>query len=173
MHQEEIDVAGLHTATYTQRKFGTKTSASISKQKPRETASASLKFEKSTIQVPEGLEEIGGVLNQLKDSLKAVGNVHSDDTEMLARDNLRIRTPQDQEYEEMFEVGAVLKIKWDADEIGDSGWRPGWYTADVQMADLDNDTVEVEYRSEQGCIYKIQVTPMLSKGKLLLKKAVF
>ena len=30
------------------------------------------------------------------------------------------------------EFGARVKVKWTADDIVDSGWRPGWYTAHVQ-----------------------------------------
>jgi hypothetical protein len=26
-------------------------------------------------------------------------------------------------------IGKRVKIKWSKDEIGDSGWRFGWYTA--------------------------------------------
>lgn len=76
----------------------------------------------------------------------------------------RISDPEDHEY--YFEVGRKLKIKWTADEIGDTGWRPGWYVAEVQSASLDTDEVSVVYLSEPDVVYTIEVTPLLAQGKL-------
>ena len=34
--------------------------------------------------------------------------------------------------EQMTQVGAKHKVKWTKEEVGDSGWRLGWYAATVQ-----------------------------------------
>ncbi|KAL9977755.1 hypothetical protein ACROYT_G015195 [Oculina patagonica] len=52
------------------------------------------------------------------------------------------------EMEGLFEVERKLNIKWAADEIGDSGWRPGWYVAKVQPASMDTKEISVVYLSE-------------------------
>lgn len=50
-------------------------------------------------------------------------------------------------------VGKKVKIKWSKDEIGDSGWKCGWYNAMVQSFSEENDTIDVMYFSEEDCIY--------------------
>ena len=50
--------------------------------------------------------------------------------------------------EKLSQVGAKVKIKWTLDEIGDSGWRPGWYMVYVPAYDDETDTLIVQYPSE-------------------------
>lgn len=46
--------------------------------------------------------------------------------------------------EQIVEIGAKVKVKWSQDEIGgQSGWRPGWYTAYVQRYDEVTDLLTV------------------------------
>ena len=35
------------------------------------------------------------------------------------------------EKEKLCQVGAKVKVQWTKEEIGDSGWKPGWYIAYV------------------------------------------
>ncbi|KAJ7354919.1 hypothetical protein OS493_029028 [Desmophyllum pertusum] len=55
------------------------------------------------------------------------------------------------EIEQFYEIGARIKIKWSKEEIGDTDWRPGWYVAEVQDADRDNDEITVQFVSEPEC----------------------
>ena len=52
--------------------------------------------------------------------------------------------------EQIVEIGTKLKVKWSQDELGDSGWRPGWYTTTVQGYDEDTNLLTVTYPSEPG-----------------------
>ena len=74
----------------------------------------------------------------------------------------------------MTEVGAMLKIQWMKEDIGETGWRPGWYTAIVQSYQQDDDTIEVTYSSEPGCVrvYTVELTNMIAEGKIKLQQAV-
>ena len=74
----------------------------------------------------------------------------------------------DNGLENFFEVGARVKVCWTKEEIGNSGWQPGWYVAEVQNANSMLDQIEVIYLSES--VYKIDVTSMLAEGKLQLSK---
>ena len=74
----------------------------------------------------------------------------------------------DDNIDRFFDVGTRIKVRWMKDEIGDSGWRAGWYVAEVQAADPMSDQIEVVYLSEPGSAYQIDVTSMLAEGKLLL-----
>ena len=50
------------------------------------------------------------------------------------------------------QVGSKVKIRWTLEELGNSGWKPGWYVAYVQAYDDETDTLTVQYLSEPGCI---------------------
>jgi len=58
----------------------------------------------------------------------------------------------------------IIKVKWTKDDIGNTGWRPGWYKAQVQSYCVDTDEIEVVYVSEPTCIYTLEVTPAISSG---------
>ena len=75
---------------------------------------------------------------------------------------------ENETYEEYFAVGAKIKLRWTKEEIGDSGWRCGWYTAQVQASNLEEDTIEVLYFSEPESVYSVCVSEYLSLGKLEL-----
>ena len=77
------------------------------------------------------------------------------------------------EIEQFYEIGARIKIKWSKEEIGDSDWRPGWYVAEVQYADMDNDEITVQFVSEPDCTYMYEVTPCIAQGTLKMVKSVF
>ena len=66
------------------------------------------------------------------------------------------------EYEDYFEIGVHLKIMWTRDEIGDTGWKPGWYSAEVQSSTIENDEITVVYITEPDCVYTVEVTPLLA-----------
>ncbi len=63
-------------------------------------------------------------------------------------------------------------MKWNADEIGDSGWKPGWFVAYVQGYDTAEDTLTLHYPSERGCTYTVELTPLLLAGTIKLVQAV-
>ena len=69
--------------------------------------------------------------------------------------------------EDFMVVGKRVKIKWSKDEIGDSGWKCGWYTAMVQGFCVEHDSVDVVYFTEKDCIYTVCVCDLISKGKLM------
>ena len=74
--------------------------------------------------------------------------------------------------EKLSQVGAKVKIKWTLDEIGDSGWRPGWYIAYVQAYDDETDTLTVKYPSEPDCTYTVELFPFIRNSKIQLVNAV-
>ena len=52
---------------------------------------------------------------------------------------------------------ARLEQKWTKEQVGDSGWKPGWYTADVQGYDDINDEISLIYPGEPDFVYKMDV----------------
>ncbi len=69
---------------------------------------------------------------------------------------------------DMCEVGAKIKVKWTPEELGDSGWRPGWYQAVVLSYDAESDLLTISYPVEEGCVYTIDLSSMLHKGTIKL-----
>ena len=50
--------------------------------------------------------------------------------------------------EQITQVGSVVKVRWTAEEVGDSGWNPGWYKATVQNFDKDSDIITLKCARE-------------------------
>lgn len=46
----------------------------------------------------------------------------------------------------------------------------GWYEAEVQSCDLNNDEVDLVFIEEPGCVCKIPVIPNLVSRKLRIKR---
>ena len=69
--------------------------------------------------------------------------------------------------EKISQVGAKVKIKWTVDEVGDSGWRPGWYVAYVQAYDNETDTITVQYPTELDCTYTLELIPSIQNGNFV------
>ena len=75
-------------------------------------------------------------------------------------------------HDQICQIGSKVKVKWTIEEIGDSGWRAGWYTAYVQAYEEETDTVTLQYPIEPGCTYTMEVTPTFQQGRIQLVKAV-
>ena len=71
-------------------------------------------------------------------------------------------------YEEYFCIGKKLKVKSNKEELGDSGWTQGWYSAQVQEGCVEDDTIKIVYLSEPKCLYTVCVSEYLALGKLKL-----
>lgn len=115
-------------------------------------------------------ETLPNLLDPLLRHLQAVASVNKETTEgvqSIKRYLIQEGSPEQGDYESLFEIGKKVKIKWTADEIGDSGWRPGWYVAEVQSASMDTDEISIVYLSEPDVVYTIEVTPLLAQGKLV------
>ncbi|CAB4044566.1 Hypothetical predicted protein, partial [Paramuricea clavata] len=70
--------------------------------------------------------------------------------------------------EAFFEIGTKVKVRWSADEIKDTGWKPGWYVAYVQSADSYEDQIVVEHPSKADELYTLDVSPLVAEGSLKL-----
>ena len=70
--------------------------------------------------------------------------------------------------EQLCQPGAQISIKWLLEELGDSGWKAGWYKAVVQAYEPETDKLTVVYPSEPGCVYTLGLSSMISSGKIKL-----
>lgn len=85
-------------------------------------------------------------------------------------DSMQIHTTATAAADEaIFSIGAKVKVKWSRDDVQGTDWKPGWYTAYVQSADPLQDQITVEHCAEPGCLYVLDVTPMLADGSLKLQ----
>ena len=50
----------------------------------------------------------------------------------------------------------------------DSGWRAGWYCAQVQEPEIEEDNICTVYFTEPNCVYSVYVSEYLANGKLKL-----
>ena len=94
---------------------------------------------------------------QVKGSVREVLNVHCDNDL----------------YDEVTRIGAKISVRWSNTEVKGTGWKAaGWYTAEIQEFDPDNDTITIIYDREPNRAYKEAVTPAISKGEIRLKQSV-
>ena len=70
--------------------------------------------------------------------------------------------------EAFFEIGTKGKVKWSANEVKGTGWKPGWYVAYVQSSDSFQDQIVLEHPSEPDQLYTLDVSPMIAEGSLKL-----
>ena len=68
--------------------------------------------------------------------------------------------------EQICAIGSRIKVKWGKEELGNTGWHPGWYVADVQSYDAVSDVISVVYPSEPVYLqYRINSSTFFSKNK--------
>ena len=70
--------------------------------------------------------------------------------------------------EQITQIGAIISVKWTADKVGDSGWRPGWYKAEVHSYCEESDIITLKYILEPDDIYEDEITPLLLQKKVKL-----
>ena len=49
----------------------------------------------------------------------------------------------------------------------------GWYVAEVQAVDYDEDEIDLLFLDEPECVYKVPLLPSLTSGSLRLKQQLF
>ena len=87
--------------------------------------------------------------------------------------NKKVILHEGSEIEQSYEIGCKVKVRWSKEEIGESGWKPGWYVAEVQQSDPDNDEIKKVFQAEQDTTYTYKVTSSLANGTLQMVKSVW
>ena len=83
-----------------------------------------------------------------------------------------VSASEDQLREQISQIGCKVKIRWTKEEIGDTGWKAGWYVAEVQGYDIDTDVLTVHYSSEPDCTYESELTPLIVQNKVKLVQSL-
>ena len=73
---------------------------------------------------------------------------------------------EDEFRAKIMQVGSRIKVQWNADEVKDSGWKPGWYMATVQQYNTEQDSIVIVYTSEPDNVYEEDLTPLISAGRI-------
>ena len=73
-------------------------------------------------------------------------------------------------YDQVTEIGASLSIRWTKEEVKGSGWKAGWYQAEVQAFDHETEEITIIYSREPTVIYSECVTQLTSEEKLRRRK---
>ena len=67
-------------------------------------------------------------------------------TQLLNKEKIMLH--EGSELDEFYEIGCQVKVRWSKEELGDSGWRSGWYIGEVQQSDPDNDVIKVVFQAQ-------------------------
>ncbi len=154
------------------RKYESPIEPEVSVKEPRKMASIQSMYTKSTLKVPTDLITLSTIGDMLKPLHWEILNIDKKVGGLGMDKNLDVKEPESEvndEYEQFFEIGIRVMVKWTQKDVGKLGWNPGWYVAEVQESSIENDWIKVEYSSEPESIYKIDVTSELANGTLKLK----
>lgn len=70
--------------------------------------------------------------------------------------------------ERIVQIGSKVKVKWLSEEVKESGWRAGWYTATVHKYCRESDIITITYTTEPGVVYEEELTPLIANNKIKL-----
>lgn len=72
-------------------------------------------------------------------------------------------------YDEVTEIGARIQVRWSGNDVKETGWKAGWYAAEVQGFDPDEDMISIVYDREPKRVYQECVTQVISRGEIRVK----
>ena len=78
-----------------------------------------------------------------------------------------------QNNEAFFQVGAQVEMHFSKDELTNTDWVAGWYAAEVQSFNYDNDEIDLIFLHDPEQVYSIPVVPNIISRKLRLKQQLF
>ena len=146
--REQIKAFALEDKVfYWEREYERGTKASISSERPQESASISNEERQRTngLKIPVGtsLSNLPNIFEDLKNVIQATREVNREKSDT---DNVEdITTP-----------GTRVVVLWkEGDAL--SGWDPGWYTAIVKAFIKALDEITIKYVSEPGKRYNVKV----------------
>ncbi len=118
------------------------------------------------------LQNLQDVFQQLKEYLAIERDIRRKNNKVFFAKNTKLddelSNNKSDSYEEYFSIGRKVKVKWSKDEIGNSGWKTGWYCAQVQEGHIEEDDITIVYYTEPECVYTLCVSEFLALGKLKL-----
>ena len=104
-----------------------------------------------------------------------IDRVHKENKEreqsvLLARKEELTESTEEELLEQITQTGAKVKVKWLADELKDSDWKEGWYSATVNSYCNETDLLTITYTSEPGQPYEEELFPLIANKKLQLSR---
>lgn len=71
-------------------------------------------------------------------------------------------------HDAISQTRARVQVKWIGCELKHSGWKPGWYSAQVQSYNQETDEIDIVYDAENDCVYTEELTRLISNSKIKL-----
>jgi len=130
-------------------------------------------FKQSKITPPQtirSLQDLNELFEPLKDYIGYVKDASKD--QITLKQCLSSSESSDSLHEQMTQIGSIVKIKWKQEEVRGTGWKAGWYNAQVQSYNPDTDEIDVVYNQEPDCVYTHDFSTMLNSSTIKLTKSV-
>lgn len=122
----------------------------------------------SNLNIPTDVSEMTDLLTVLKSLKLYIDTLSSEEIKSSKTSSDTNSFRRRDIYQKFFEVGKFVRVKWSKEEVGESGWRRGWFTAKVQGCPIKDDRITAKYLSEPESIYDMEVTLELAKRRLKL-----
>ena len=129
-------------------------------------------FKQSKITPPQtirSLQDLNELFEPLKDYIGYVKDASKD--QITLKQCLSSSESSDSLHEQMTQIGSIVKIKWKQEEVRGTGWKAGWYNAQVQSYNPDTDEIDVVYNQEPDCVYTHDFSTMLNSSTIKLTKS--
>ena len=75
--------------------------------------------------------------------------------------------------EAISQVGAVVSVRWSTNAVRGSGWKAGWYRAEVQGYCDETDVITLCYVSQPNESYEEDLSLLVQQNKIKLLRSTF
>ncbi|CAB4026118.1 Hypothetical predicted protein [Paramuricea clavata] len=149
------------------RTFSTRSCPTVSASRPRDSASIFSTKTKAFIQLPADItmETLDNVLHPMEleivlyDKSTIIKHCKSEENSHVQASIKAIRS-----------VNTKVLAWWSKEEIGDTGWKSGWYRAKVVSYNEGTDVIQLEFDKEKGETYDYNVEKEVDANRLKLAK---
>ena len=129
----------------------------------------------SFVPIPDHIKVVEDLPHLFHPLLSLMDRTHKENKErgqsvhvLLPRKEELTECTEEELLERITQTGAKVKVKWLADELKDSDWKEGWYSATVNGYCDETDLLTVTYTSEPGTPYEEELLPLIANKKLKL-----
>lgn len=117
-----------------------------------------------------GEEDLLNLYSPLQDYLQELSCAHSTTQELIRSSKSTSANSSEESIlkEQVIQIGAIISVRWSTSEVGDSGWKPGWYKAEVHGYCEETDILTLRYLLEPDDTYEEEISPLLLQKKVKL-----
>jgi hypothetical protein len=165
LDQKELELLSENTI-YRKRACATLTKPQFNLSRPRQSAAAISQDQtsfSSSVQIPIGL---------CKDNIQTLFSILVDYIHEHHMSTPRSKQTSGEDMQAFTTPGTRVLVRWNEEDVADSGYNPGWYTATILDYKEDVDELSIRYTSETefDISYEMKLAASLKEGVIRLAR---